>query len=79
MKNITNVIIANPLNGFATKLFERPVWLCTHSEAKIINHENKIYRCDKCNKFAFIKIIPQTSILSALAKNTVNVENMPPS
>jgi hypothetical protein len=79
MKNITNVIIANPLNGFARKSFERPDWLCNHSEAKVINHENKIYRCDKCRKLAYIKVIPQMRILSALSENATNPENQPPS
>jgi len=69
MNNITNIVIVNPLNGFATKSFERPVWLCKHSEAKVINHENKMYRCDKCRKQTIIKIIPQISILSAICEN----------
>jgi hypothetical protein len=73
MRNITNVVITNPLNGFVTKSSDLPSWVCKHPGAKIINHEKKMYRCDKCRKLAIIKIIPQMSILNAIS------ENQPPS
>ena len=62
-----NEITINPLAGIVNpeprrKKTSRPVWMCRHLEAILIDRENCTYRCTSCNPtLGAIKVIPRVT------------------
>jgi hypothetical protein len=61
-----NEITLNPLTGIVNpeprKKVSRPVWMCRHPEAILVDMVNWTYRCTLCNPtLGTIKVIPTVS------------------
>jgi hypothetical protein len=69
-----NVMMENPLNIAKIKPSDRPIWLCKHSEARILSFDPRRFICAKCDKSHVIKIVSQKDILSTLSTNSVRSE-----
>ena len=60
-------ITVNPLKGLIApspkrKRVPRPKWMCKHVEAALIDRENCIYRCIKCNPtLGTVTVIPNVT------------------
>lgn len=60
-------IVFNPVFNKASKESKKPYWLCNHNDAKVIDYENKKYKCTCCNKDGNIIIkFSQSKLLSNL-------------
>ena len=63
-----NKIIKNPFFGQKSEV--RPSWLCKHMEAKVMDHENKVFICFKCSpRTGVVRKISQVFMLSQLSAN----------
>ena len=61
-----NEIVVNPLLGIVNperrRKVSRPVWMCRHPEAILVDRETWTYRCILCNPtLGTIKVLPRVS------------------
>ena len=58
-------ISVNPLHGIVapkSKRVSRPIWMCKHREAILVDRQKWIYRCYECNPtLGSITVIPRVS------------------
>jgi len=70
-----NIVTMNPLNTSQIKVSDRPMWLCKHSEARILSFDPRRFICAKCDKGYILKIVSQRDILGTLSSNLTMVEH----
>ena len=64
----SGTISLNPLFINSIRIVpERPVWMCTHSEAKLVDAVKRIFRCARCNsRKPLLRIVKQSTMIGVM-------------